>query len=375
MPVGNANGQKAHNDSPPVVERLPDEADVDDVLAERHNVSLSFMEEPPGEIVTGSEMVLTLCVKCPSGCDLVGHTLAIRGQEGVVIDGLELVEFDGTANKTAPFTVQVPEGLGEYTWTAVFPVLEEEDIIHEESTHAFSFTVQPHPTSMAVWDVDSPIIAGRDFEITVGVKCGLHCNLANQKVAVYDQDGNAVAAGELGDALYSSSIDLYWTVLKLKAPEKTGSFTWEAKFPRPDHGIPHDECGLSFSFSTTPPPDCEVTVRVMDKETGDPIGNAQVTMRPNLYTDFTDEQGEARIGVPRGEYKVSISAARPAPRGIDYKWGEVPRVTRGHEYIVYVPPENKETLANFEATYQIDEDTTIEVELVGIIEPPEEDTL
>ena len=71
------------------------------------------------------------------------------------------------------------------------------------------------------------------------------------------------------------------------------------------------------------------------------------------------------------KFKLSAESADT----IEYKIGEVPRVTRGYEYIVYVPPENAESLTPFERTYQIDEDTTIEVELVGIIEPPEEDTL
>jgi hypothetical protein len=371
VPVGKGNGQNAYNESQPAV--VPDEANVDDLSAERHNVSLSFMQDPPDEVLVGGEMTLTLCVKCPSGCELVGHTLAIKGPERFLIDGLELVEFDGTLNKTAPFTIQVPAKVGEHTWTAVFPELAEEDIIHEETGLDFSFTVKPHPTSMAVWNVKSPFVVGSDFEIIVGAKCGLGCSLANQEVEVYDEKDNLVATGRLSNEIYSSSLDLYWTTVKLKAPEQLGSFTWTAKLPTPDDC--HHECSYTFSFSTSELPDCEVTVRVLEKETGDPIGNAQVTLRPKLYTGFTNEQGEVRLHVPRGEYKVSINAARQAPRGIEYKWGEVPRVTRGYEYIVYVPPENAESLTPFERTYQIDEDTTIEVELVGIIEPPEEDTL
>jgi len=373
VPVGNGNGQTDYNESPPAVDERPDGAGVDDLSAERHKVSLSFVQAPPDEVLVGGELNLTLCVQCPSGCDLTGHTLTIKGPEPILIDGLELVEFDGKVGKTAPVTIKVPPKLGEQTWTVLCPEAVGEDIIHEEESLDFSFTVKPHPTSMAVWNVNSPFVVGEDFEIIVGVKCGLGCNMGGQKVVVIDHEGNEAASGQLGDEVYSAALDLYWRAIKLKAPDTVGGFIWTAKFPEPDGH--HHECDYHFSFSTTEPPDCEVTVKLTDKETGDPIANAQVTLRPKLYIGFTDEEGEVRLHVPRGEYKLGINAAKQAPRGIEYKIGEVPRVTRGYEYIVYVPPENAESLTPFERTYQIDEDTTIEVELVGIIEPPEEDTL
>ena len=47
MPVGNGNGQTDYNESPPAVDERPDGAGVDDLSAERHKVSLSFVQAPP----------------------------------------------------------------------------------------------------------------------------------------------------------------------------------------------------------------------------------------------------------------------------------------------------------------------------------------
>jgi Flp pilus assembly protein TadB len=90
------------------------------------------------------------------------------GEDGTIIDRIELIEFDGSLNKTGPLTIKMPLDLGEHSWTAVFSASEGETISHGETTHVFSMVAQPHPTSMVVWNVESPVITGREFEITVG---------------------------------------------------------------------------------------------------------------------------------------------------------------------------------------------------------------
>ena len=55
-------------------------------------------------------------------------------------------------------------------------------------------------------------------------------------------------------------------------------------------------------------PDCEVTVRAVDRETQTPIKGARVVMHP--YRAVTDDNGIARVRVARGQYDILVSASQ-----------------------------------------------------------------
>jgi hypothetical protein len=144
---------------------------------------------------------------------------------------------------------------------------------------------------------------------------------------------------------------------------------------RPHLDVPHTESGFSFTFTTTPAPECWLTVRVVEKESGNPIENAQIAVRPNLQTLYVNEAGEVKVALPKGQHQLNVDAGVIAPVGLPYKIGEVARVTRGFEYMIFVPEENRETFEPFQQEIDLEEDTTIVVELVGVVEPPEDTTL
>jgi hypothetical protein len=56
------------------------------------------------------------------------------------------------------------------------------------------------------------------------------------------------------------------------------------------------------------PPDCEITVEAVDKETQTPIKGARVVMHP--YRALTDENGVARVKVAKGPYDILVSASK-----------------------------------------------------------------
>lgn len=356
-----------------LTDKLPD--NVVDEMPEVHDVSLSIVKGFGDKVIVGGAMPLRLRVSCSLACDLRGRTLRIKSQDEVVADGIELVDYDGMVNETEEFVLTAPDTFGEYTWIAVFPAEEKEECDHGEQSEQFSFLVEPHPTSIAVWDVSSPIVFDTTFRFTAGVKCSAGCNLAGKVIEVFDHEDNKVAVAPLGEELYSSAIDLFWVEIELKAPSQEGCYTWKVKFSEADLEIPHDDSTFNFVFSTTKAPDCELTVEVIMAGTALPIEKAQVAIRPNLRTCYTDEQGLVKFLVTKGEYKLSISAGKPAPKGMEYMFGEVPRVTTGHEYMVYVPEENRDTFKPFERTLEVNDETRIKVELVGVVEPPELDTL
>ena len=270
-----------------------------------HETSVSMAKSALAELNAGTDMALEVKVSCPSACDLRGKIVKIVAQDAAVVKEIQLTDFEGTGNETDEFVVKAPIKPGGYTWTAVFPAQEKEGVLHEESSAAFSFIVKPHATSMAVWDVPSPIAFGDEFRIKVGVRCSANCRLTDKKIEIYDNEGAKVATGTLGGVPWSATSALYWAEVDLEAPGMEGYYRWEAKFPKPDLELPHEGASYTFAFGTARPPEHLVTVEVIDKDEKTPIKNAHVLLHP--YRGYTDERGMAKIGVTKGEYKLWIS--------------------------------------------------------------------
>jgi hypothetical protein len=136
-----------------------------------HPTSISIVEPVPAEIDAGSDMALKIRVLCASGCNLLGGRIRIRDNQGDVVTEADLHSFDGTNNATNVFTVRVPVIPGEYIWSADFLAVEEENILHQESSLTFSFQVKPHQISLSIWGVPSPVSKGEKFKINIGAKC------------------------------------------------------------------------------------------------------------------------------------------------------------------------------------------------------------
>ena len=270
-----------------------------------HETSTSMVKAAPAELDTGTDMALKVKVSCSSACDLRGKIVKIIAQGAVVKEmEVELTEFDGEATETDEFVVKAPTKAGEYTWTAVFPAQEKEGVFHQESSTPFSFIAKLHATWMSVWDVPSPALVSTKFKVKVGVKCSANCKLTDKEIEVYDQEGGKVATGTLGDVPWTTTT-LYWAEVELKAPGTEGSYTWEAKFPKPDLKLPHEEASFPFTFGTVRPPDHIATVEVVDKDRMIPLKNASIFVNPRRAS--TDEHGIAKIGVTKGRHELCVS--------------------------------------------------------------------
>jgi hypothetical protein len=275
-----------------------------------HETSTSMVMAALAELDAGSDIALKVKVSCSSACDLRGKTVQIVAQDTAVVKEVELVTFDETANETDEFVVMAPIEVGEYTWAAVFPVQETEGVLHEGSSTPFSFIVKPHATSIAVWDVPSPVAFGDEFKLKIGVKCSADCKLMGKEVEIYDQEGGEVATKELGGVPWAGTTALYWAEVELEAPSAEGYYTWEVKFPKPDLEFPHEGASSSFSFTTARPPEHAVTVEVIAQDTKTPIKNAHVLLRPHSgypYRSYTDEGGVTKLEVPKGKHELYVS--------------------------------------------------------------------
>jgi len=279
---------------------------------EVHETSTYMVKPSPPEVDAGADIPLKVEVSCPQGCDLRGSIVSIVVQDGAVAKQVELSEFDGRVNETDEFVVKAAIELGEYTWSAAFLAQDKEGILHEESSTPFSFTVKPHSTSIAVWDVPSPIALNDKFKIKVGVKCSSACKLTDKEIRIYGRKGKKVATVALGGVPWPATSALYWAEVKLEAPGTQGYHRWRVKFRKPDLELPHEEASYHFGFTTARPPEHVVTVEVTDKRTRASIKGARVALHSSgaLYRNRTDDGGVARLSVPKGDYTLYASKAR-----------------------------------------------------------------
>ena len=220
----------------------------------------------------------------------------------------------------------------------------------------------PHPTSVAVWGVPSPVVVNRRFAATVGVKCTAGCPLAGRRIIVRDEAGADVGHGRVGETPEPGTSALYATKVTLQAPAREGVHTWTAAFedagpvsvprgaavpPReaasaheatpgrdasqapegaseretaPAHGaLPqsgpappaHASATATFGFRTIAAPEHRVTVTVVDRDTETRVAGAEV--RVGVYRGTTDASGQAHVAVHPGSYDLYVRKAGYKP--------------------------------------------------------------
>ena len=165
---------------------------------------------------------------------------------------------------------------------------------------------EPHALELTVWDVPSAIGAGERFRVAVGARCSAGCDLAGRELVIFDQVGAQVGTVKLGHEVCPGTEALYFAMVEAKAPPDTGSHQWEAKMAGWNAEPPHGPGSFPLNVRVVGAPDCEVTVRAIDRESQTPIRGARVVMHP--YRAVTDDNGVARIRVARGQYDILVSA-------------------------------------------------------------------
>ncbi len=189
----------------------------------------------------------------------------------------------------------------------------------------------PHPTSIAVWGVPSPVVVDGRFAVQVGVKCATGCALAGQPVVVRDEAGADIGHGRLDDRPEPGTNALYAAEVTLEAPAEEGVHAWTAVFDgaepdpahesnpgpeaspgheapsgsgRPQQAVAHATATAAFSFRAVSPPEHRVTVRVVDRDAETPLCGAEV--RVGVYRGTTDASGQAQVEVQAGSYQLYV---------------------------------------------------------------------
>ena len=157
-----------------------------------------------------------------------------------------------------------------------------------------------HTTSLAVWDLASPVIAGRRATLKVGVACPCACDLTGTRIDVYTEAGTRVGGGSLGQARWPGTAALHWAELDVAAPETEGDHAWrvEASPPEPSHG----QAVSSLRVVASRPPEHRVTLEVIEQGSGVPVSG--IELRLGGFRAATNDAGIAQVEVPGGSYEV-----------------------------------------------------------------------
>jgi hypothetical protein len=170
---------------------------------------------------------------------------------------------------------------------------------------------EPHALQLNVWDVPSATAAGERFTIAVGVRCSAGCDLGGRELGIFDQEGSRTGTVKLGHDIWPGTEALYFAGAEARAPLTAGSHQWEAKIAGWDTELPHAAGSYPLTVRVVSAPDCEVTVKAVDRETQTPIEGARVVMHP--YRAVTDDKGIARVRVARGQYDILVSGSQYLP--------------------------------------------------------------
>jgi hypothetical protein len=266
-----------------------------------HATTIALCDRTPQEVPAGSEFSVTLSVSCTGGCDLRGRVLRIASPDGAVaVEGPLPAETEDQIG----ITLKAPPRVGEHTWTVSLPPGDANGVLHDEATLSIAVKTIPHVTSLAVWDIPSPVTMGERFTVAVGAKSGAGCSLVGTGIDICDSRGVVVAHGVLGDAPWPGTSALYWTRLELTAPSGAGLAKWSARFSATDIELPHDGSAHEFSAAIIGRPEHRLTVTIVESETRKPIEDVQVRLGP--YRAVTDRSGRAEIDVAKGTYDLSV---------------------------------------------------------------------
>jgi hypothetical protein len=260
------------------------------------------LKQSPQTVYAGAAYALLALVQWPDGVARAGARFLIKDGKRTINEGAlpEPAPDDGSLT----LALRAPDEVKEHRLSlTVASALGERE--RAEGVLPFVLKTIPHDTSLAVWDIPSPIVRGAKFELKAGAKCAASCRLASKIVEIRDETDRVLGSGALGGAVFEGTSALYFTTIELKAPRKLGLTEWAASFAASELKLPHGSATSRFSFVTVAEPEHAVSVKVVNKETKAPIAGAQV--RIGVYRAVTDESGAAKVAVPKGKFPLIVT--------------------------------------------------------------------
>lgn len=268
-----------------------------------HSIVVEVSAPSPAEVPAGADFTLKPVASCAAGCDLGGAPFTVTTPDGKAVTG-KLVSCEDGLNASGEVCVQAPRVLGAHVFNIVVAACEHAGTQHEESALALPVKTLPHGTSLAAWDIPSPAVVGRPFNIKVGAKSASACALEGCGIAVCDEAGAVVGRGRVHTTPWPGTQALYWTTIELPAPVSAGICSWSVMFAPAETELPHEASSAQFSFAVVEAPEHRLTVKVVEKETKVPIENALV--RLGAFRAATDRDGIAQVQTSKGAFDLVV---------------------------------------------------------------------
>jgi hypothetical protein len=264
-----------------------------------HAIAIELSEPAPAALAVGSAFAVKVKLRCAEACDLRGLLITVTAPDGTVTTG-RIETFDDGVNESGEIALTAPRSVGDHVWT--FAIGASTPGAPHEGMLDVAIGVRAQTSSLAVWAIPSPVIAGQPFEIAAGAKSESGCALTGTQIEVCDQDGAVLGCGRLGDAPWPGTSALYWTPVALTAPAAPGLLTWSVRYAANDAELPHEGSSAVFSVVVAPAPEHRLTVKVTAQDA--PIENAQVRLGP--FCAVTDASGCAQLHLPSGSHDLVV---------------------------------------------------------------------
>src|SRR5205085_57019 len=129
---------------------------------------------PSEPIDAGSEFSVLVQIGWPAGTDPDRAIYRIRGGERVIREGAVPKPISG-AGGIIEFHLTALDEAGEHHWQLVISAARDQEGELIEGSLPIVFVTVAHATSLAVWDIPSPVVRGERFEIKLGAKCSAAC--------------------------------------------------------------------------------------------------------------------------------------------------------------------------------------------------------
>jgi len=285
-------------------------------------VALDIVEPRPSVVDLAAEFSLTLAITTAPEKDLSGARYLVFDGDRKVAEGVlpAIRRHDPNSDDYDPRNGPIdtrdqaclklvsPRQEGEFAWKIVLPAQEVAGALFQEAMVGFSFKTAQHKTSLAVWDVPTPVVSGETISFKVGAKCSAGCDLSGHRIEILDEAAKPIACVELGIEALAEAEGLYWAEVSAAIPANHSLdhslVRWSVGFAARDLELPHTDASTQFNFMTTPPPQHKVCVTVVETETQTPVADAQV--RLGVFRVATDASGSAHLIVPKGRQRLFI---------------------------------------------------------------------
>jgi hypothetical protein len=145
-----------------------------------HIATIELTEAAPAEVPVGTTFVVKLAVACTEGCDLHASALAVDAPADAAATW-QAPSVDAVSELTHEVALQAAPQTGEQVWRIALPQAPAAGVCHDAKPLAITVSVKPQSTSLAVWDIPSPVVMGQVFEIKAGAKSAGDFKLAGPR--------------------------------------------------------------------------------------------------------------------------------------------------------------------------------------------------